>query len=78
MPLISCATRRNAAASSRAARSVRRLTCTGGSALEAGDVAALAFVNTLVATAAAVLAWIAGEKSAGRMTNTRHSGLNSP
>ena len=28
-----------------------------GSALEAGDVAALAFVNTLLATAAAVLAW---------------------
>ncbi|MEP7205393.1 MAG: ammonium transporter [Casimicrobiaceae bacterium] len=32
-----------------------------GSALEAGDVAALAFVNTLIATAAAVLAWITGE-----------------
>ena len=32
-----------------------------GSALEAGDAAALAFVNTLVATAAAVLAWITGE-----------------
>ena len=32
-----------------------------GSALEAGDTAALAFVNTLVATAAAVLAWMAGE-----------------
>ena len=32
-----------------------------GSALEAGDVAALAFVNTLVATAAAVLSWMAGE-----------------
>ncbi|MEO5699159.1 MAG: ammonium transporter [Casimicrobiaceae bacterium] len=32
-----------------------------GSALEAGDVAALAFINTLVATAAAVLAWITGE-----------------
>ncbi len=32
-----------------------------GSALEAGDVAALAFVNTLLATAAAVLAWMLGE-----------------
>jgi Amt family ammonium transporter len=32
-----------------------------GSALEAGDVAALAFVNTLVATAAAVLGWMCGE-----------------
>jgi Amt family ammonium transporter len=32
-----------------------------GSALEAGDVAALAFVNTLVATAAAVLGWMGGE-----------------
>jgi ammonium transporter, Amt family len=32
-----------------------------GSALEAGDAAALAFVNTLVATAAAVLAWMTGE-----------------
>ena len=32
-----------------------------GSALEAGDVAALAFVNTLLATAAAALAWVAGE-----------------
>ncbi len=32
-----------------------------GSALEAGDIAALAFVNTLVATAAAVLAWMLGE-----------------
>jgi len=32
-----------------------------GSALEAGDVAALAFVNTLLATAAAVLAWMVGE-----------------
>jgi ammonium transporter, Amt family len=32
-----------------------------GSALEAGDVAALAFVNTLVATAAAVLGWMSGE-----------------
>jgi Amt family ammonium transporter len=32
-----------------------------GSALEAGDTAALAFVNTLVATAAAVLAWMTGE-----------------
>src|SRR5437764_4596387 len=32
-----------------------------GSALEAGDVAALAFVNTLLATAAAVLGWMTGE-----------------
>ncbi|MEP7084435.1 MAG: ammonia channel protein, partial [Betaproteobacteria bacterium] len=32
-----------------------------GSALEAGDTAALAFVNTLVATAAAVLGWMGGE-----------------
>ena len=32
-----------------------------GSALEAGDVAALAFINTLLATAAAVLAWVLGE-----------------
>ena len=32
-----------------------------GSALEAGDVAALAFVNTLLATAAAVLAWSLAE-----------------
>jgi ammonium transporter, Amt family len=32
-----------------------------GSALEAGDVAATAFVNTLVATAAAVLGWMGGE-----------------
>jgi Amt family ammonium transporter len=32
-----------------------------GSALEAADTAALAFVNTLIATATAVLAWIAGE-----------------
>jgi len=32
-----------------------------GSALEAGDVAALAFVNTLVATASAVLGWMSGE-----------------
>jgi Amt family ammonium transporter len=32
-----------------------------GSALEAGDIAALAFVNTLLATAAAVLAWMVGE-----------------
>ena len=31
-----------------------------GSALEAGGVAALAFVNTFLATAAAVLAWSAG------------------
>jgi len=32
-----------------------------GSALEAGDVAALAFVNTLLATAAATLSWLFGE-----------------
>ena len=32
-----------------------------GSALEAGNVAALAFVNTLLATAAATLSWVAGE-----------------
>jgi len=32
-----------------------------GSALEAGDTAALAFINTLVATAAAVLSWMFGE-----------------
>lgn len=32
-----------------------------GSALEAGDVAALAFVNTLLATAAASVAWLFGE-----------------
>ncbi|MDY0977882.1 ammonium transporter [Massilia sp. CFBP9012] len=32
-----------------------------GSALEAGDVAALAFINTLLATAAATVAWAAGE-----------------
>jgi len=32
-----------------------------GSALEAGDVAALAFLNTLLATAGAVLTWVAGE-----------------
>ena len=32
-----------------------------GSALEAGDVAALAFVNTLLATAAATLSWVSGE-----------------
>ncbi len=32
-----------------------------GSALEAGDVAALAFVNTLLATATASLSWLAGE-----------------
>ena len=32
-----------------------------GSALEAGDVAVLAFVNTLLATSAAVLAWMIGE-----------------
>ncbi|QYF94569.1 ammonium transporter [Massilia sp. PAMC28688] len=32
-----------------------------GSALEAGDIAALAFINTLLATAAATLSWILGE-----------------
>ena len=32
-----------------------------GSALEAGDIAALAFINTLVATAAAVLSWMGAE-----------------
>jgi len=32
-----------------------------GSALEAGDVAALAFVNTLLATAAATVSWVIGE-----------------
>ena len=32
-----------------------------GSALEAGDTAALAFVNTLLATAAAAVAWVFGE-----------------
>jgi Amt family ammonium transporter len=32
-----------------------------GSALEAGDTAALAFVNTLLATAAATLSWVFGE-----------------
>jgi Amt family ammonium transporter len=32
-----------------------------GSALEAGDVAALAFVNTLLATATATLSWLFGE-----------------
>jgi Amt family ammonium transporter len=32
-----------------------------GSALEAGDVAALAYVNTLIATASAVLGWMVGE-----------------
>ena len=32
-----------------------------GSALEAGDVAALAFINTLLATAAAAVSWVAGE-----------------
>jgi Amt family ammonium transporter len=35
-----------------------------GSALEAGDIAALAFVNTLVATAAAVLSWTVAEWAA--------------
>jgi Amt family ammonium transporter len=32
-----------------------------GSALEAGDTAALAFVNTLLATATAALSWVSGE-----------------
>ena len=32
-----------------------------GSALEAGDIAALAFINTLLATAAATVAWTMGE-----------------
>ncbi|MFC3109236.1 ammonium transporter [Undibacterium arcticum] len=32
-----------------------------GSALEAGDVAALAFINTLLATATATLSWLFGE-----------------
>jgi ammonium transporter, Amt family len=32
-----------------------------GSSLEAGDVAALAFINTLLATAAATLSWVFGE-----------------
>jgi Amt family ammonium transporter len=32
-----------------------------GSALEAGDIAALAFVNTLLATAAATMSWLLGE-----------------
>ncbi len=32
-----------------------------GSALEAGDVAALAFLNTLLATAGATLTWVLGE-----------------
>ncbi|WP_295993767.1 ammonium transporter, partial [Rugamonas sp.] len=32
-----------------------------GSALEAGDIAALAFINTLLATAAAAVSWVAGE-----------------
>ncbi len=32
-----------------------------GSALEAGDIAALAFVNTLLATAAASVSWVMGE-----------------
>ncbi len=32
-----------------------------GSALEAGDVAALAFINTLLATAAATVSWVGGE-----------------
>ncbi|MGZ8319317.1 MAG: ammonium transporter, partial [Telluria sp.] len=32
-----------------------------GSALEAGDIAALAFINTLLATACATVSWVAGE-----------------
>ncbi len=32
-----------------------------GSALEAGDIAALAFINTLLATAAAAVSWVGGE-----------------
>jgi len=32
-----------------------------GSALEAGDIATLAFLNTLLATAAAALSWVGGE-----------------
>ncbi|MCE3602196.1 ammonium transporter [Massilia sp. P8910] len=32
-----------------------------GSALEAGDIAALAFINTLLATACATLSWVFGE-----------------
>ena len=32
-----------------------------GSALEAGDIAALAFINTLLATAAATVSWVGGE-----------------
>jgi Amt family ammonium transporter len=32
-----------------------------GSALEAGDVAALAFINTLLATACATVSWVGGE-----------------
>jgi len=32
-----------------------------GSALEAGDIAALAFINTLLATASATVAWVLGE-----------------
>jgi Amt family ammonium transporter len=32
-----------------------------GSALEAGDTAALAFINTLLATAAATMSWVFGE-----------------
>jgi Amt family ammonium transporter len=32
-----------------------------GSALEAGDIAALAFINTLLATAAAAVSWVVGE-----------------
>jgi len=32
-----------------------------GSALEAGDVAALAFINTMLATAAATVSWVLGE-----------------
>lgn len=32
-----------------------------GSALEAGDIASLAFINTLLATAAATVSWVGGE-----------------
>ena len=32
-----------------------------GSALEAGDIAALAFINTLLATACATVSWVIGE-----------------
>ena len=59
-----------------------------GSALEAGDTAALAFINTLVATAAAVLSWMAAEWAdkgqavdagcrvgSGRRTRRDHAGV---